>query len=333
MSAKTSIPWVADESGNPGATWNPLRGTIGRHHCVRVSPGCKHCYAATMNRRFGGPDYVVGADTVRLDRDALLDPWRWRERRRVFPCSMTDLFGEWVDDEWLDAIFGVMGVAQGHTFLTLTKRVDRMADYLNAPGRVERVTLAAREIRASLPIPRRPPWPLDRGASLPWPLPNVWAGASVEDQPRADERMSDLVRSLARIRWVSVEPALGPVNLRPWLGLVRRDLAGQPDWAAARGEFSKPEAWGIHWVVYGGESGPLARPNNLAWARTLKHDCNALAVPFFFKQLGSRPVVALAGREDAVVPIRPRDRKGEDPAEFPPDLQVRQWPSWAATGR
>src|SRR6476469_2376731 len=116
MSEKSAIEWT-------DASWNPIRGQNARHTCARISPGCDNCYAATMTRRgLGGTapiDYGVGEtpnDPARLDEAALLQPLRWKQPRKIFVCSMTDLFGTWVPDEWLDRIYGVMNECPQHTF-------------------------------------------------------------------------------------------------------------------------------------------------------------------------------------------------------------------------
>lgn len=217
MSDKSSIEWT-------DATWNPIRGTIGRHHCVRVSEGCKHCYAATMNHRFGGPDYVKGADTPRLDEEALLQPGKWRRNRRIFVCSMTDLFMDEHTDEMIDNVFAVMALAPHHTFQVLTKRAKRMREYLTSGpwGQIEEAAaLLSNSPRAAAATD------IDR-----LPLPNVWLGVSAENQERADERIPDLLATPAAVRFVSAEPLLSAIDFRPYLsGDVRLD-----------------------WVIVGGES-------------------------------------------------------------------------------
>lgn len=172
MSDKSSIEWT-------DATWNPIRGTKGRHHCVRISEGCKHCYAATMNHRFGGPDYVVGADTPRLDEEALLQPLKWKKPRQIFVCSMTDLFMDEHESNDIFDVFRIMADSPQHTFQVLTKRSRRMMEVLS-------------DLK---------------------PLPNVWIGVSCENQERADERIPHLLATPAAVRFVSAEPLLGPIRL------------------------------------------------------------------------------------------------------------------------
>lgn len=134
MGAKTAIQWTSSDNGEPGASWNPIRAVNGKWTCVRASEECRFCYAATFNVRMGGPDFgPVGGelpDAARLDDKALLEPLRWKRGRRIFVGSMTDIFGSWVPDAWLDRIFAVMALTPRHTFLLLTKRPQRMKEYL-----------------------------------------------------------------------------------------------------------------------------------------------------------------------------------------------------------
>ncbi len=213
------------------ATWNPTRG------CDKVSPGCKHCYAATFAERFrgvSGHPYERGFD-LRLVPEKLDEPLRWRKPRTIFVNSMSDLFHQGVPDDYIQKVFDVMRRASWHTFQVLTKRSDRLAE-------------------------------LD--PVLPW-APNIWMGVSVEsDEYRGC--VDDLRRTRAQVKFLSVEPLLGPL---PALNLQ-----------------------GISWVIVGGESGPQARPMDPAWARDVRDQCVAAGVRFFFKQWGGVHKKA-AGRE------------------------------------
>lgn len=295
MSAKTGIEWT-------DATWNPIRGVRGKWSCVKVSPGCANCYAEAMNVRFGGPRYTVGADELRLDPDVLAEPRQWKKPRRVFVCSMTDLFEERVKDEWIESVWTTMGRSPNHTFQVLTKRAERM-----------------RDVMAGLPT-----------------LPNVWLGVSVEDQERADERIPLLLQTPAAVRFVSAEPLLGPVDFLR-LGTMDDGTRGALSYDALAGGWwhrrGRAERWirrdegpRLDWVIVGGESGPGARPMDLAWARSTVKQCRAAGVAVFVKQLGARPDGAgfsVAARYTG----RLRDRKGGDPSEWPDDLRVREWPA------
>jgi len=264
----TKIEWARNPDGSAGETWNPIRarnkvtGGVG-HFCVRVSDGCKRCYAARMQRRFNNPIRYAAQDRklvdIFLDEKVLMRPLRWRQPRTIFPCSMTDLFGEWVPDEWIDRIFAVMALSPQHTFQVLTKRPERMRAYMTArsQGNAEavRVMLTAFHARAGK-------W----CKSIVWPLPNVWLGVSVEDQATADARIPLLLATPAAVRFVSYEPALGPVLL-------------DPAWIVPFGPT-------LDWVIYGGESGPGARPMHPDWARSARDQCADAGVAFFFKQWG-----------------------------------------------
>ena len=203
------------------ATWNPVTG------CTKVSPGCAHCYAETFAERFRGVPghpYEQGFD-VKLWRARLALPLEWKRPRMIFVNSMSDLFHDAVPDEFIREVFQVMERADWHTFQVLTKRPER--------------TAALSE-------------------SLAWPA-NVWMGTSVENQ-RFTTRIDSLRQTAARVRFLSCEPLLGPLQL---------DLTE------------------IDWVIVGGESGPRARPMRADWARSVRDQCRAVGVPFFFKQWGA----------------------------------------------
>jgi protein gp37 len=234
------------------ATWNPVRG------CTRVSEGCRHCYAERISARFSGPGlpYEGLAHTVegeprwtgevRLIERHLGDPLRWKTPQRIFVNSMSDLFHEKLSDRDIDRVFGVMAMAPQHTFQVLTKRPQRMREYVGdgGLGPSYRVWL-----EACSPV------------AMKWPFPHVWLGTSVENQAVAQSRIPELLMTPSAVRFVSVEPLLGRVDLRPWLH-------------------------GLQWVITGGESGPGARPMHPAWVREIRDACLQSGVPFFFKQWG-----------------------------------------------
>jgi protein gp37 len=258
MSTKTGIEWT-------DATWNPIRG------CSRVSEGCRNCYAESVAYRFGGPgmpyegltqvvgEAKLGSDRIRNARwngnikfveEHLADPLKWKAPRRIFVNSMSDLFHKNVADEMRDKIFAVMALCPRHTFQILTKRPERMLEYLKTPHRMDSVD-------DELP-PGTPKMTV-------WPLPNVHLGVSVENQATADERIPLLLQTPAAVRFISAEPLLGEVILRwPFLATLPK----------------------LDWVICGGESGPGARPMHPDWARGLRDQCVAANVPFFFKQWG-----------------------------------------------
>lgn len=280
----TKIEWA-------GESWNPIpaRTADGKRgwHCEHTSPGCENCYAETQNikRRFDlgtGLPYKPGhrkdVETF-LDEAALLKPLGWKKPRKVFVCSMTDLFGDFVSDDMIDRVFAVMALCPQHTFQVLTKRSARMREWFS-PDQYRR-NARAELVRAEMQKLRP-----ERIGGLPqWPLPNVWLGVSVEDQQRADERIPDLLATPAAIRWISAEPLLGPVEIAQW-------LHDSDCWLTTGASEERactccaPRENHIDWVVAGGESGKDARPMHPDWARSLRDQCAAANVPFFFKQWG-----------------------------------------------
>ena len=224
MSDNSKIEWT-------DATWNPIRarnkasGGVG-HFCEHVSEGCRNCYAERLQARFGNPIRYARQDREKvelfLDEEKLLEPLRWRKPRMIFACSMTDLFGEWAPDEWLDKVFAVMALAPQHTFQVLTKRPKRMRAWLSI-ARAHPVGLQALGVTLAEHA-RDPKSEIGSGVILQgdvchlrlWPLHNVWLGVSVEDQPTADERIPDLLATPAALRWVSAEPLLAAIDIRQW---------------------------------------------------------------------------------------------------------------------
>lgn len=262
MADKTGIEWT-------NATWNPVTG------CDKVSQGCKNCYAERDWRRLVHlPTYAGRKFTdVATHPDRLDQPLRWTKPRMIFVNSMSDLFHEDVPVEFIDQVFAVMALAPRHTFQVLTKRPERMLAYFNErPQRLldwwrKNVGAAAKGYDAPPPAKSAAASNLDRN-TFALPLPNAWLGVSVEDQTTTDERIPLLLQTPAAVRWLSMEPLLGPVSLDCW---------------PVYDEDEKPL---LHWIVVGGESGPKARPMHPIWARSLRDQCQAAGVPFFFKQWG-----------------------------------------------
>ena len=253
---KTSIEWT-------DASWNPVVG------CSEVSPGCAHCYAARLaaTRLRHHHDYKglatiekqLTADhtkhvpwralssaprwtgDVHLLHDRISEPIHWKKPRRIFVCDMSDLFYSEVPAHFIDHVWATMENCPRHTFQVLTKRPDRMCQYI-----VARHGYVA--------------------------LKNVWCGTSVENQRAADSRIIHLLNAPAAIRFLSIEPMLGRVDLNGYLG---KNSLGEND--AFRG---------IDWIIAGGESGPGARPMDPEWPRSLRDQCARAGVAFFFKQWG-----------------------------------------------
>lgn len=271
---KGGIAWT-DE------TWNPIRG------CSKVSAGCQHCYAETMAARFCGPGRPYEGliekgqwnGKVRFVLERLADPFRWRRPRRIFVNAMSDLFHESLSFEQIDRIFGVMAACWDHTFQVLTKRPARMLEYLNQDRRERWARAGANGDDAVC----------DRIHLGPRALPNVWLGVTVENQAAADERIPLLLQTPAALRWVSMEPLLGPVNLRHMD--VESHSSGWCQIDALTGRHTDmgrpcPNVPRLDWVVGGGESGPKARPSHPDFFRSLRNQCAEAGVPFLLKQLG-----------------------------------------------
>ncbi len=353
--AETTIQWATH-------VWNP---TVG---CTRVSEGCRNCYAFALHdmrhaaHKAGKKlpkQYAKPFTELQMIEDRLTDPLHWRKPRRVFVNSVSDLFHKDVPDAFLDRVFAVMALAKDHTFMILTKRAERMRDYfqtswndvivrllqefdsqpvkqpdelLNRFQMVYRIT--ERESAMGVEWKSRLP--------LAWPLPNVWLGVSCEDQATADERIPLLLATPAALRFVSAEPLLEAVDLRCLQpeGIVEVDaLKGTHGVYRPHGGTNAK----IDWLICGGESGPHARPFNLAWARSMKEQCAAAGVKYFLKQIGAHPIGSYDERmlmigsppschPDNIVRWKLRDSHGGDESEFPDDLQgCRAFPEKAVT--
>lgn len=301
MSAST-IEWT-------DKTWNPVTG------CDRVSRGCDNCYALSMAGRLKGmgsakyqtdgrPETSGPGFGVQCHPDVLEAPLRWRKPRKVFVNSMSDLFHPQVPDEFIAEVFAVMWLAREHTFQVLTKRPSRARVLLSSDGWWRTVAEAV-DARAASPGPC-PGLVGMEPAGPHHPLDNAWLGVSVEDQERADQRIPLLLDTPAAVRFLSCEPLLGPVDLRT----VPIPLRGPRELAVRR----------LDWVIVGGESGPGARPMDLAWARSLIVQCRDAGVACFVKQLGSASSIHAAPGQ------LPSHSKHGDPDEWPLDLRVREFP-------
>ena len=216
-------------------TWNPWTG------CTKVSPGCDHCYMYRdypRLREMGNPGYQNAPDLVRVALGQLEKPRTWRKPRMVFVCSMSDFFHPAVPPAVRLQVFQLMtetAESQGHIYQLLTKRPGLAAGF----------------------------WQAHQEELGEW-HPNIWLGTSVENQKYAP-RLTVLARAPAKVRFVSAEPLLGPVDIEPWL-----------------------QDQEFHWIICGGESGPEARPMATEWARSLRDQARRSGVPFFLKQLGGR---------------------------------------------
>jgi protein gp37 len=288
MSGLSNIEWT-------DATWNPVTG------CTKVSQGCKNCYAeALFSRPYPGRKFT----DVRIHPERLDWPLRWggspqakAEGRpsRIFVNSMSDLFHENVEPAFIDKAFAVMALADQHMFQILTKRPERMEAYFNGVRREGMPEYMSAEARIARVAETLADMRGEKTESANWemfleqPYHNVWIGVSVEDQKTANERIPLLLQTPAAVRWVSYEPALGPLDLHT----IPDGHGGYYDLAYSEGpgHFSgmgmRIGDAKLDWIVAGGESGPRARPPHPDWFRSCRDQCQAAGVPFFFKQWGA----------------------------------------------
>jgi protein gp37 len=328
MSDTTKIEWA-------DATFNPWIG------CRKVSPGCENCYMFARQHRFG----KKGTDRIRTTAATWRNPVKWNRggwicsecggevdlsgdcecgqaaatgkfhRRRVF-LSLCDWLDPEVPLDWLSDFLALTVRSCGElTWLLLTKRPELFCERMRGVAQLDDLggQIANQWISGKVP-------------------PNLWIGTSVEDQTRADERIPALLQIPATLRFLSVEPLLGPVDL--WSARYQSPSGGQ------NGAVScwKPS---VDWVIVGGESGPKARPCNVEWIRSIRDECHAASVPLFVKQAGSN---AWADSDPMTTPhvsytVSPFDKtkcavrlkfshpKGGEMSEWPEDLRVRQLPA------
>lgn len=258
-------------------TFNPWIG------CTKVSDACDHCYAETLAKRYGWAKWGAGEPRKRTSEANWRKPLAWDRqaskdgvRRRVFCASLADVFDAEVTDAWRLDLMQLIHATPSLDWLLLTKRPQ-----------------VAKKFFLSQAMPS-----------------NIWLGTTVEDQKMADLRIPILLSIPAKVRFLSCEPLLGPIDVSPYLGEAavdsQRFRSGISDDIKNR---ERRPARGISWAICGGESGHGARSMDLAWAQSLRDQCAAASVPFFMKQLG--------GARDK------RDRL----EDFPPNLRVREFPS------
>lgn len=349
------------------ATWTPIRAVrldvlstgepkerIG-WHCEHVSEGCRNCYAEGMNRRLGTGlkfkpgnlrgrrdlrDYHAPFADVFLDERMLTQPLRWKKPRKIFVCSMTDLFADFVRDEWIDKMFAVMALCPQHTFIIATKRPERMRENRQRNNRSNAKDRLGEIVRYGRQFFKKAEFDAMWIKGFTWPLSNVWLGVSIEDQATADARIPILLDTPAAIRWVSAEPLLGPVDLtvvpraptetdHHLIGVERVRAFWTDPLSGTLGVYTQDGAVletdfeignKLDWVVMGGESGPGARDFDIDDSESVIAQCRAAGVAAYLKQLGARPRIA-----GVALPLR--DRKGGDWNEWPDYLRIREFPT------
>ena len=282
MGSNSKIAWTGtrlpDGTWEPGNTFNPWVG------CTKVSSACDHCYAEGWARRSGSPGLWQG-ERRRTSEANWRQPIKWDQkaaaagiRKRVFCASLADAFDNQVPTEWRWDLWALIRATPALDWLLLTKRPQNIAKMLPA------------------------------GWEGGWP--NVWLGTTAENQTEADRRIPHLLAAPAAIRFLSVEPMLGPVDLFE-AGAIEMDCVAPGE--VNIGAFSRGL---VDWVIVGGESGPNARQMHPEWVRDLRDQCVRAGVAFFMKQIGSNGT-GWGGYTG----------KGDDPSEWPDDLRVREFPA------
>lgn len=324
---RTSIEWT-DFSVTPLKMQLPDGTRI--NACVHKSRGCEKCYAEAIVRRWWKKEWgtfpgytpaLLKFGTPALVEDELKAVIRLSERiakgkadaniNKIFWNDMTDEYLDFWPDETLDKIWAVRALTPNLIHQVLTKRAERMYDYFRS---FHQAGAAGRALSTCAWIDRLTRFSIDVGTALeriPVGLSNVHLGVSVEDQKAADERIPRLLKTPAAVRWVSYEPALGPVDFR----------VNHPH-QKANGDF-RPLIDDLDWIVVGGESGPGARPFDIQWALDVIAQCKAAGVACFIKQLGRQPY---DGDTECHVDssLHLKDKKGGSMEEWPEALRIRE---------
>lgn len=355
MSEGTKIEWC-------DYTFNPWEG------CTKVSDGCKNCYAEARNKRFSaGANWGKGKPRRRTSSATWRKPLKWNEwpficgrcgrgwscagrcletmehdpcggelrRQRAFP-SLCDWLDDEVPIEWLADFLKLIHDTPNLDWLLLTKRPENFL-------RIRHIGNAGSITSPGMKFPKISQW------ARQWfegtPPPNIWIGVSVENQEMADKRIPELLKIPARVRFLSCEPLLGPIDLSAWMlpksaGIACwcRGTARVHDWKPGEACPTAP-GLGLDWAIVGGESGPGARPCYVQWIHSIKGQCRLANVPVFVKQVGAFPVIKsesewetptrhlsfnTACTKDIMVNLK--HKKGGDPSEWPESLRVREFP-------
>lgn len=348
---RTDIEWADYAVGGLVRAVRPDRPTQAMNYCVPVSDGCRNCYASAITARFKGHRYEAGKAkklTWFFDMEAAQSlltfkpkPVRGeklykngRARPLVFVGDMTDCFGEWVKDEWLDQMYAIFALRPDVDFAVLTKRPLRAAAYFNAGhAHIHAYNAAAKLIDGDWDrMPGDMPHTRSSGGTW-WPLRNVWLGTSAERQQELDARVPHLLKCPAAVRFLSLEPLLGAVKVPLYHGTNCDDAACEQHRRRL-----------ISWVIVGGES-QSDRACGIGWIKQVVRECGIAGVPCFVKQLGTTVEMGfdewnevtdggtsgsdrfvITDGEDGTGHWKPNHPKGGDPAEWPEGLRVRQVP-------
>lgn len=265
----TKIEWT-HVPGYKGETWNPVTG------CTKISPGCANCYAETMLMRFHRSGPFLPGNLIQLHEDRLGVPLKWKAPRSIFVNSVSDTFHEDVPDSFLDKMFAVMALTPQHIYQLLTKRPDRMLEYMKHINywRLHDAFMEIGRATGHMTFPDT------------WPLPNVWLGTSAENQYWANDRVPKLLQCPAVVHFVSCEPLLSHIDLYALRQPSSDVIDGFYGWHKAK---TLERVYGLDQVIVGGESGnsKKIRPMHPEWVRHLRDQTKNAGAAFFFKQWGS----------------------------------------------
>ncbi len=345
---KTKIEWC-DFTVNP-IRFKPHGSERTTTMCQKVSPGCTNCYAASIVNRFWPleanekfPGYTaqgIASGKVVLDEKQLNSVLKMKKPCKLFWGDMTDIFGEWVPFEMIDRCIAVCALTPHITHQFLTKRPERMLEYMTADTEERVRELVAFESdkwdaqKQAIALGGR--WESPQigdfgrvelagyydGCKFDWPLPNVWVGTSCENQKYADERIPILCQVPAKVHFISAEPLIGEIDL----GYPKTLWPNGPEMCCSGHECGcqglpsePPLCYGLQLVITGGESGPHARPCHVEWINSIVNECKRWNIPVFVKQLGSNVI------QDGNRHIK-RDSKGGDMSEWPHEIRIREFP-------
>ncbi|WP_272944395.1 DUF5131 family protein [Planktothrix prolifica] len=288
--------------------------------CSKISAGCERCYAASAAKsarlqQFSQYQKVSKWDgTVEFVESQLMKPFHWKKPKRIFIGSMTDISHKNIPDEWRDRIFSVIALNPRHTFQLLTKRPALMRDYLM--GAKQRIRRAAVDLGRKLNLSYETYEPYET-CQFDWPLSNLWLGVSCENQAMADKRIPLLMQIPAKVRFLSCEPLLEPINLSKFLPIEWSEIA--EDWIESWPGIGSYSTDYPNWIIVGLESGSNARRCDLQAVHSIINQCQTAKVKVFCKQLGT-----VWAKESGTYK---QDRKGASPELWDKSFNVQEFPN------